>query len=241
VAEGQVIGAEGHPVTRADLKAHYAGEKEEHEKRTEFFTWLLYRRVSFVLTPPFLRAGMSPNQVSMVGLLVSLLMPLAAFLDPAHAHFWIAGLAVTTLLLDCVDGNMARHLGVSSRLGQYVDSIAGKVYIVSLLLGLGMVAQRDAPGIGMSSWLLVSMAGAFIFIWGRESRAYFKLYLSDTAESMVAGELGWQHLVLGLTDLLPLALVVFGAVGMGWVVLLGLVAFHAATFLATQARIFSRI
>jgi phosphatidylglycerophosphate synthase len=239
--DAQVIDAAERAVTRADLRAHYEGEKEHREKRTELFTWAIYRPVSFLLTPPLLRAGLTPNQVSFIGILVSLAMPVGVLLDPARAHWWVAALAAATLVLDCVDGNMARYLGVSSRLGQYLDSVAGKLYAIARLLALALLAHRDAPEIALSSWLLVASLGLLVHMWGRESRVYFKLYLSDSTESLVAGKLGWKHLVLGSPDLLPFALVVLGALGLGWVAFCGMVAFHVAMFAATQIRIFTKL
>ena len=99
------------PVERAAYDASYKGV-------TDALTLYLWRRPAFWLTKWAAEAGMSPNQVTMVG----------ALLCVATIWFWINGdywpgivTAFGFMVLDTVDGKLARCTGQSSKWGNIFD------------------------------------------------------------------------------------------------------------------------
>jgi phosphatidylglycerophosphate synthase len=99
------------PVERALYDASYKGV-------TDVLTLYLWRRPAFWLTRWAAQAGMSPNQVSLIGLLFCI----AAFSALWEGHYW-TGVATgfVFMVLDTVDGKLARCTGTSSKWGDILD------------------------------------------------------------------------------------------------------------------------
>ena len=99
------------PVERAAYDASYKGV-------TDLLTLYLWRRPAFYLTRWAAEAGMSPNQVTLIG----------AILCVATFFFWMKGMywpgvatAFGFMVLDTVDGKLARCTGQSSKWGNIFD------------------------------------------------------------------------------------------------------------------------
>ena len=103
--------ADSEPVERAAYDAAYKGV-------TDLLTLYLWRRPAFYLTRWAAQAGLSPNFVTAVG---------AIFCLAAFYFFWVGDywLGVTTgfvfMVLDTVDGKLARCTGASSKWGNVFD------------------------------------------------------------------------------------------------------------------------
>jgi phosphatidylglycerophosphate synthase len=98
-------------VERASYDAAYKGV-------TDVLTLYLWRRPAFYLTRWAARAGMSPNAVTLVGALLCV----AAFFFFWYGRYWsgcAAGFGF--MVLDTVDGKLARCTGQSSKWGNIFD------------------------------------------------------------------------------------------------------------------------
>jgi phosphatidylglycerophosphate synthase len=99
------------PVERAAYNAAYKGV-------TDVLTLYLWRRPAFYLTRWAANAGMSPNMVTAIG---------AIFCLAAIYFFWVGqywpgiACAFTFMVLDTVDGKLARCTGTSSNMGNIFD------------------------------------------------------------------------------------------------------------------------
>ncbi len=99
------------PVERAAYDASYKGV-------TDVLTLYLWRRPAFYLTRWAARAGFSPNAVTMVGAVLCVL----AFLFFWRGQYWLGTLSgFIFMVLDTVDGKLARCTGASSRWGHLFD------------------------------------------------------------------------------------------------------------------------
>ena len=99
------------PVERALYDASYKGV-------TDILTLYLWRRPAFWLTRWAAQARMTPNQVSLIGLLVCVL----AFWAFWNGHYWLGtATGFVFMVLDTVDGKLARCTGQSSRWGDILD------------------------------------------------------------------------------------------------------------------------
>jgi phosphatidylglycerophosphate synthase len=98
-------------VERAAYDASYKGV-------TDVLTLYLWRRPAFYLTRWAARAGLTPNMVTAVGAALCV----AAFFLFAAGHYW-AGVAAgfSFMVLDTVDGKLARCTGQSSKWGNIFD------------------------------------------------------------------------------------------------------------------------
>ncbi|WP_414713718.1 CDP-alcohol phosphatidyltransferase family protein [Segeticoccus sp.] len=78
-----------------------------------------------------------PNMISMARLLG---VPVFLWLILARHDAWALVVLGLSGVSDYLDGKIARHFGLESRLGQLLDPVADRLYILSTLLGL---AWRD--------------------------------------------------------------------------------------------------
>ena len=99
------------PVERAAYDAAYKGV-------TDVLTLHLWRRPAFHLTRWAARAGLAPNFVTLVGAILCVL----AFYLFWNADYWLGVLSgFVFMVLDTVDGKLARVTGASSKWGEVFD------------------------------------------------------------------------------------------------------------------------
>lgn len=114
---------------------------------------------------PFLfRWKVNPNALTVFGAVLSLVAA-AAF---AMGHFLTAGLLILFGgFFDLVDGVVARHRGIATRFGAFLDSTLDRLVDMALLLGVAMYFARVGEpahvllaGYTLASAVLVSYAQA---------------------------------------------------------------------------------
>jgi phosphatidylglycerophosphate synthase len=103
--------ADPEPVERAAYDASYKGV-------TDLLTLYLWRRPAFYLTRWAARAGLSPNFVTAIGAILCVL----AFFLFWRGDYWLGVLSgFIFMVLDTVDGKLARCTGASSKWGNVFD------------------------------------------------------------------------------------------------------------------------
>jgi hypothetical protein len=129
----------------------------------EHWTGLYLRRVSPYLTRLALRLGMGADSVTVTMMLVGLAGAGLLSIQGLWPAVAAAGAVQTYLLLDCVDGEVARWNRTESARGIYLDRISHYLVEGALLAGLGWRA-----GAGESTgWLAVGLGGALAVVLGR--------------------------------------------------------------------------
>ena len=91
-----------------------------------------------------------PNALSFLRLLGVPLFLWLILQDDETADYWAVGLLMVSGFTDYLDGVLARRLHQISRLGQLLDPLADRLYIIATLLGL---ALRDI----VPWWLVVAL------------------------------------------------------------------------------------
>jgi len=212
------------PVERAAYDASYKGV-------TDVLTLYLWRKPAFYLTRWAAEAGLTPNQVTMVGAILCV----ATFFLWMKGFYW-TGIATAFgfMVLDTVDGKLARCTGQSSKWGNIFDhgldlvhppfwwwawaeglAVSGvsfeRVYqsmILAAIIG-GYVVQRLIEGIFMRKY------GMHIHVWRRVD-SKFRLITARRNPNMVilvaALLIGRPHLGLELVALWTLVSLIFHAV-----------------------------
>ncbi len=99
------------PVERAAYDASYKGV-------TDLLTLYLWRRPAFYLTRWAAQAGMSPNLITAIG---AVFCVLAFILFWRGEYWWGVAAGFVFMVLDTVDGKLARCTGASSRWGNVFD------------------------------------------------------------------------------------------------------------------------
>jgi len=99
-----------------------------------------YRTTSFKVTKLLLNTRVTPNQITYLEILLSLL---AVFLISTAQHLYmvIGGvLFQISIFLDYLDGDVARAKSIESDFGNWLDMFAGRVRTPGILLGLTWAA-----------------------------------------------------------------------------------------------------
>jgi hypothetical protein len=119
-----------------------------------FFSVFFLRRVSKLLTWAAVKVGATPNQVTIASFAIGLY---AAYLF-AQGDTWslIAGaiLLQVSIIVDCVDGEIARYTRKFSELGAWLDAITDRVKEYAVFLGLAYGAFVHN---GQNLWVLAAV------------------------------------------------------------------------------------
>jgi hypothetical protein len=118
-----------------------------------FFSVYVLRRFSKVLTWVAVKIGATPNQVTIASFAIGLY---AAYLF-AQGDFWSiligAVLLQVSIIVDCVDGELARYTRKFSELGAWLDAITDRVKEYAVFLGLAYGAYVQN---GQNLWVLAA-------------------------------------------------------------------------------------
>jgi len=119
-----------------------------------FYSVFFLRKISKLFTWLAVRLKMTPNQVTLISFAIGLL---AAY-EFSKGSFWAifagAVLLQLSIIIDCVDGELARYTRAFSQLGAWLDAITDRIkeYLVFFALAYGAAKNgRDLwiPAMGM--------------------------------------------------------------------------------------------
>ena len=124
----------------------------------EFTNAFIIHPISLRLTQLCARAGVTPNAVSLTGMLCGILAGLC-YHDDRQVGAVVAGflLMVTWHVMDGTDGQLARLTRSQSDLGKVLDGICDYVTFAAVYLGLALTLGHRYGG---AAWILVAVAGA---------------------------------------------------------------------------------
>lgn len=101
-----------------------------------------YRHLSYYLTPLFLYLRVSANQASILAIIVGLIG--ASLFISTNFYVVLAGLILyfINVLLDFIDGNIARATNTKSTLGIYLDVLNHGIVVPTLFIAMGIHSYR---------------------------------------------------------------------------------------------------
>lgn len=111
--------------------------------KNDYFAFYVGRPLSYLLTIPFVKTNITPNQISYL----SIIPLIVGFIIMIFTTDFVVLLLAWFLfflwnLLDGVDGNLARYREQYSKDGSVVDAMAGYVAMVLTYFGAGIVAAH---------------------------------------------------------------------------------------------------
>jgi phosphatidylglycerophosphate synthase len=169
---------------------------------------LYMRRISLHATRLLVGTRVTPNTLTVL-MIVAGVLAAAVLAVPGVLTAIIAALLIQLyLLLDCVDGEVARWKRVSSAAGVYLDRLGHHVSEAAIVLGLG-VRAGGGPTAGLSWWLVLGAVGALLVVLGKlESDlvvvARAGAGLPHEAEGDPRSSIGSVRRLRRLFDLLPI-------------------------------------
>lgn len=146
----------GRRPTVAEVRAVGQPPEVLARRSEEHWTGTLYmRRISPFFTWLALRAGLSANSVTVIMIMVGIVGVAVATL-PGVAPAVAALIAIQLyLLLDCVDGEVARFNATTGARGVYLDRLGHYLVEGGLMVAVGIRASG-----GDETWVIVGMAAA---------------------------------------------------------------------------------
>jgi phosphatidylglycerophosphate synthase len=145
---------------------------------------------------------LSPNRITLLSFIVAL-MAVAFIVDGGTVNFLAAAILIQiSHILDCMDGQMARYRGVSSKAGSFIDKITDQLQVV---LWFGAVGYASYVQTGDNLPVFLAFAGVAFYAL----RGYVKYvtiytvmcgdatYLQRSHEDVCEGKSG-QRVVAGL-------------------------------------------
>lgn len=122
------------------------------------------RPISFLVTYPLMKIGITANAASVFSIIISLMGFLSVLIFKTQGilaallifNFWI--------VFDAVDGNIARTLKKSSVLGTFIDAISGYVFLVVLYVTLGLSVYLQTDEL---IWLIMGFVTSLMVIFPR--------------------------------------------------------------------------
>ncbi len=143
-----------------EIRGSWSEEKKAFNRQ---FPWNYYvsRQLSFYVTWIFLRLSINANQATGISLVAGLMA--AACFTSGNSSAFVAGALLFNLflVLDGVDGNIARVSGSSSAAGKFYDIATGLVVETSFFFSIAVGLLR-APE-ALPDWMPAGGAATFAF------------------------------------------------------------------------------
>jgi phosphatidylglycerophosphate synthase len=169
VALGPVtVGRDGATVTGAPGSPWQQRLRGASRGGDGFFSTYAVRPLSRRTTGLGLRLGWSPNAVTVASLALGAVATALAAIDNRWCWAVAAVLLLAALVVDCVDGEIARFTRRFSALGAWLDAVGDRIKEYSLIAAVAWVAARR----GESAWGLAATAMVLITLRHLEDYAY---------------------------------------------------------------------
>lgn len=153
-------------MTYKELYNRFVPEDKSKEERYSVMEYYIFRPLSILATMPFLDTNISPTSVTKASIVCSLIgFGLLAFGQTMMLRLvgwlWI----FAWVILDGVDGNIARYKNQCSPLGDLWDTMGGYAAMVEIYFGAGIAAFYDTNALPFleNYWYLIIGSAAAIF------------------------------------------------------------------------------
>ena len=168
--------------TLEEIKTGYSPEKQ---KTDTIWVKILIRKLSFYVAWVAMRCGITAFHISMF----ALILPVAAMIFWLTSKPFIAIILLNIwLLLDCVDGNIARSVG-GNQMGDFVDATSGYMMIGFSFFGIGSyldIISINWHGISNSGFTII---GALSSILNLLTRVYYQKYMNVLSKSDLSNDI----------------------------------------------------
>ena len=172
-----------------DLRSDHRQQQKFDQDRHELVGFYIVRPLSFYPTAVMMNLGLSANQTTWISVLVLLVG--CALLALGNYISVIAGAVLLNiwLVLDSVDGNIARYEKTSSRYGEFIDALGAYLAHLSLFsAGVGFYLSQDSVLLSAFQWppegysaviLVLGAVASLAAIWIRLIYQKFKNTFPD--------------------------------------------------------------
>ena len=160
-ASSALPGASIESIRREIRQAYQTNAKAEFERAANAW-WVMrvIRPASLWVSPWFVQAGLSPNQVTWLGFALGLVV--CALLGSGNVACAAVGsvLYFAQVVLDYVDGNLARYYKTTSHYGKFLDGSTEIMFLALFHVALGLGAAQQATGSPLMLAGIAALGGA---------------------------------------------------------------------------------
>ncbi|MDP2915266.1 MAG: CDP-alcohol phosphatidyltransferase family protein [Candidatus Aminicenantes bacterium] len=146
----------------------------------------IYRPLAFLLVKGIYRTNITPNQITMVSLLVGILAGISFGVGCRPAVIFGGMIYGLSIVLDCADGQLARLKKNGTRLGRILDGLIDYIVTVAVYLGIGigLAPASDHP---LLWWVILAATGAS-HVFHSLSVDYYRSRFLDHVEGSSASD-----------------------------------------------------
>jgi len=163
------------PISVNDIRSNYREHRKSEQDKNELVGYYIFRPLSFYLTPVFMNRGITANQTTWISIVALLAGFILLAIGDYAATIVGAVLLNVWVILDFVDGNIARYEQLSSRYGELIDALgAFLAHLVFFAAGVGFYFYRDGASLSAPSWqhypvlvLILGCVASLSAIWIR--------------------------------------------------------------------------
>ena len=199
---------------RLDVIESFDDAKRHDEKHNQWIIYVLYRQISFILTPIAINLGIKPSTITFASLILTLLLPLSLYL-PESESIWVLAIVMGIFqCLDCIDGDIARTREMSSKSGAYFDFLTDILHRCVTYALIGILAASTTTTLILPRIEFWALGAAWLMVAANLCRSFFQhqnknednVYELEKAES-----LNWFSYVFfffsSLDHIIPFALI----------------------------------
>ena len=132
---------------------------EKKNSKSSLWVKLIVRKISFLITYLLINVGCSAWGASVISVLVALAGSCCFMADSAICRIIGVCLIEFWLVLDCVDGNIARVKKTSSEMGDFIDALSGYYVTGFVYFCVGIAAYYTTNIFRNDAFVLVMLGG----------------------------------------------------------------------------------
>lgn len=143
-----------------DIENRTMSAEKRVNAKNDFFAFYVGRPLSYILTIPFLKTSITPNQISYLSIIPILCGFILMSITTSKLWLMIAWLMFFLWnILDGVDGNIARYKKIYSINGSVIDAMSGYASMVLTYFSVGIAASKMDSIFAISSDIYVILGG----------------------------------------------------------------------------------
>lgn len=156
--------------------------------------------VARAILPLFMRTPLTPNQITVMHTLIGVLGAVLVAQGTARGLVWAFFLLEIRMILDCLDGVLARAKKMSSPYGRTVDELGDGVAFLALCIGMAIHVRHHEPSLPFAAGGAAVLVTGALMGWSHDFyKRKFTGALKDGID-VIAQELYAKHVRMRQND-----------------------------------------
>ncbi|MGI9319515.1 MAG: CDP-alcohol phosphatidyltransferase family protein, partial [bacterium] len=132
-------------VSVKELRSNYKEHQKSEQDKNELLGFYVFRRLSFYPTAISMNMGLTANQTTWISIFINLAGIILLAVGDYLSALLGASMLIFWLVLDSVDGNIARYEKSCSLYGEFIDALGAYIAHLSIFAaGIGFYFSRNS-------------------------------------------------------------------------------------------------